>query len=65
MDVLAADLSDQDIVRQVTRGAKVVYQTTQTAYTQWPQLFPKLQRSIIDGLAGGGAKLVLADNLYL
>ena len=65
VEVVAADLYDQSKVREVTRGAKVVYQASQPEYTQWPEKFPSLQKSIIDGLTGNDVKLVLVENLYM
>src|SRR6266498_731097 len=65
VEVVASDLYDPAKVREVTRGAKVVYQAAQPEYFQWPEKFPLLQRSIIDGLADGNAKLVLVENLYM
>jgi nucleoside-diphosphate-sugar epimerase len=65
VEVIASDLYDPTKVREVTRGAKVVYQSTQPKYSQWPEKFPSLQKSIIDGLTGSGAKFVLVENLYM
>jgi len=65
VEVVAADLYDQAKVREVTRAAKVVYQASQPPYNQWPEKFPLLQKSILDGLTGGGAKLVLIENAYM
>ena len=65
VEVVAADLYDSAKVKEVTRGAKVVYQASQPEYTQWPEKFPSLQKSIIDGLTGSDAKLVLVENLYM
>jgi putative NADH-flavin reductase len=65
MEVVAANLYDQSRVGEVTRGAKVVYQCSQPEYTQWPEKFPSLQKSIVDGLTGSEAKLVLVENLYM
>ncbi|MDP1604424.1 MAG: NAD(P)H-binding protein, partial [Legionella sp.] len=65
VEVRAADLYDQAQVKEVTRGAKVVYQSSQPEYHQWVEKFPALQKSIIDGLTGGNAKLVLVENLYM
>lgn len=65
VEVKAADLFDQAQVKEVTRGAKVVYQSSQPEYTQWQEKFPPLQKSIIDGLTGSDAKLVLVENLYM
>ncbi len=65
VEVVAADLYDSAKVKEVTRGAKVVYQASQPEYTQWPEKFPSLQKSIIDGLTGSDAKLALVENLYM
>jgi nucleoside-diphosphate-sugar epimerase len=65
VEVIASDLYDPAKVREVTRGAKVVYQASQPPYSQWPEKFPLLQKSIIDGLSGNGAKLVLIENVYM
>ena len=63
--VVASELYDQAEVKEVTRGAKVVYQASQPEYFKWPEKFPSLQKSILDGLTGSGAKLVLVENLYM
>jgi nucleoside-diphosphate-sugar epimerase len=65
VEVIASDLYDPANVRAVTRGARVVYQAAQPHYNQWPEKFPLLQKSIIDGLTGSNAKLVLVENLYM
>lgn len=65
VEIKVADLYDQAQVKEVTRGAKVVYQSSQPEYTQWQEKFPPLQKSIIDGLTGSDAKLVLVENLYM
>ena len=65
VEVIASDLYDQANVREVTRGAKVVYQAAQPPYHEWTEKFPLLQKSVIDGLTGNGAKVVLVENLYM
>jgi nucleoside-diphosphate-sugar epimerase len=65
VEVVAADLYDPARVREVTRGAKVVYQASQPGYSQWVEKFPSLQTSILGGLTGSGAKLVIVENLYM
>jgi nucleoside-diphosphate-sugar epimerase len=65
VDVIAADLYDQAKVKEVTRAAQVVYQSAQPNYFEWPQKFPPLQKSIIAGLTGSDARLVLVENLYM
>jgi nucleoside-diphosphate-sugar epimerase len=64
-EVIASDLYDPANVREVTRGAQVVYQSSQPAYHQWPEKFPLLQQAIIEGLTGSTAKLVLVENVYM
>ncbi len=65
VEVAASDLYDQAQVREVTRGSQVVYQASQPNYFEWPEKFPSLQKSIIDGLTGSDVKLVLVENLYM
>jgi len=65
VEIVASDLYDRAKVREVTQGAKVVYQSAQPPYSAWPEKFPLLQKSILDGLAGSNAKLVLVENLYM
>jgi nucleoside-diphosphate-sugar epimerase len=65
VEVIASDLYDPARVREVTQGAKIVYQAAQPNYHEWPEKFPPLQKSIIDGLTGSEAKLVIVENLYM
>src|SRR5215217_4468591 len=65
VEVVASDLYDPANVRKVTRGAQVVYQSAQPAYFKWPEKFPALQKSIIDGLTSTDTKLVLVENVYM
>jgi nucleoside-diphosphate-sugar epimerase len=65
VEVIASDLYDPAKVREVTRGAKVVYQSAQPNYFEWPAKFPPLQKSIIDGLTGSDVKLVITENTYM
>ena len=43
----------------------MVYQASQPRYNEWPEKFPPLQQSIIEGLTGSSAKLVLIENTYM
>ena len=65
VEVVAADLYDSASVKEVTRGAKVVYQASQPRYFEWTTKFMPLQNAIIEGLSGGSAKLVFVENLYM
>jgi nucleoside-diphosphate-sugar epimerase len=62
---LAADVATADGAKAAAAGAAVVYHCAQPPYTDWPAAFPPLTEAIAEGAATAGAKLVLADNLYL
>jgi len=65
VELVAADLYDPARVKEVTHGAQVVYQASQPHYHEWPEKFPPLQKSILDGLTGSGVKLVIVENTYM
>jgi len=65
VELVAADLYDAAAVRKVAQGAAVAYQCAQPNYWEWPEKFPPLQAAVIEGLADGGARLVIAENLYM
>jgi nucleoside-diphosphate-sugar epimerase len=65
VEVFSRNLYDPEEVRDITQGARVVYQAAQPAYFEWPEKFPPLQQSIIDGLTGSSAKLVIVENFYM
>ena len=60
----AADVATSDGALRACDGASVVYHCAQPAYDRWEDEFPPLNRAVIEAVAHGGAKLVLADNLY-
>lgn len=64
-ELVAADALNPAQAKAAVAGASVVYGCAQPAYTRWPKDFPPLQRAILDAVADAGAKLVLADNLYM
>ena len=64
-EVVTADALNPVQAREAVKGARVVYQCAQPAYTRWPEDFPPLQHAILNAAAEAGAKLVLADNLYM
>jgi len=63
--VTRGDLYDPTSVRALCAGATVVYQCAQPAYQDWQEQFPPLQASIVEGVAASGARLVVAENLYM
>jgi nucleoside-diphosphate-sugar epimerase len=65
VEVVASDATDPVKVAQVTTGAYAVYQCAQPSYNEWVTKFPPFQASIIDGVARSGAKLIVAENLYM
>lgn len=64
-EIVAGDATNADRVREICQGAAVVYNCTNAPYTDWPALFPPIQRGIIAGAGAAGARLVVAENLYM
>jgi nucleoside-diphosphate-sugar epimerase len=64
IDWQPADASDPDAASAAARGATVVYQCLNAPYTQWPELFPPLQRGVLTAAERAGALLVSLENLY-
>lgn len=65
VEVVRGDAHDDESTRGVCAGAAVVYQCAQPAYTAWVRQFPALQAGVLAGAEATGAKLVVAENLYL
>jgi nucleoside-diphosphate-sugar epimerase len=65
VEVVAADAYNLDSARNASKGATVIYQCAQPAYTEWIEKFPRLQATILEAAAAHGAKFVMADNLYM
>jgi nucleoside-diphosphate-sugar epimerase len=62
---MAADVSTPDGARRAAEGASVVYHCAQPEYTRWVEEFPVMNRAVMEAAAAAGAKLVVADNLYM
>lgn len=65
VEIVAGDAYNTEFIRSVTQGAAVVYQCAQPEYHQWVTKFPPLQAAILEGAAANGAKLIVAENLYM
>lgn len=65
IEIIKGDANDFEFTREISQGIGTVYQCAQPAYHQWPVNFPHLQASILEGAAANGARLVIADNLYM
>jgi nucleoside-diphosphate-sugar epimerase len=60
----AVDVTDAEATADVAKGAAVIYQCLNAPYTQWPQLFPPLQRAVLGAAERTGALLVSLENVY-
>ena len=65
VEVRAGEVATAAGAKQACAGAAVVYHCAQPAYARWPQEFLPMTRAILEGATAAGAKLVLADNLYM
>lgn len=62
---VAADVSSVDQMRRVCADATVIYFCSNPLYTRWETEFPPMLDGAIAGAREGGAKLIVADNLYV
>ncbi|NJN16616.1 MAG: NAD-dependent epimerase/dehydratase family protein [Oscillochloris sp.] len=65
VEIRRGDAGNSEQVAELTQGAAAVYQCAQPAYHRWPEEFPALQESILRGVMRSGAKLIVAENLYM
>lgn len=65
VELIKADAYDIAQARTLTQGATSIYQCAQPAYHEWEDKFPTLQSTILAAAMDNGAKLVVADNLYM
>ncbi|KAB1186580.1 MULTISPECIES: NAD-dependent epimerase/dehydratase family protein [Haloferax] len=59
------DVTDPALAKAAFEDADVVYHCAQPPYHLWPELFPDLTRGIVEGVEATGARLVVAENLYM
>jgi nucleoside-diphosphate-sugar epimerase len=64
IDWRSADVTDPEAAADAAKGATVVYQCLNAPYTQWPQLFPPLQRNVLAAAEHAEALLVTLENIY-
>jgi nucleoside-diphosphate-sugar epimerase len=65
VEVVGGDASDPRFTTVVTAGATVVYQALNPPYSRWAQEFPGLQKAVLAGAEGAGARLVSLENVYM
>ena len=59
-----ADATNPDSAAAAAADASVVYQCLNAPYTDWPKLFPPLQRGVMGAAERTGALLVSLENIY-
>jgi nucleoside-diphosphate-sugar epimerase len=64
VDWRPVDVTKLEQATGAAEGAAVVYQCLNAPYTQWPELFPPLQRGVLAAAERAGALLVTLENLY-
>jgi nucleoside-diphosphate-sugar epimerase len=64
VDWRAADASDPDAATDAAKGASVIYQCLNAPYTNWPELFPPLQRGVLSAAERNSALMVSLENVY-
>ena len=65
VEVIGGDATDVAFAREAGAGATVVYFALNPPYHKWPELFPPLQKAVLEGAASAGAKLVAMENVYM
>jgi nucleoside-diphosphate-sugar epimerase len=60
-----ADVATLDGAATASAGAAVIYHCLQPPYDRWAEELPALNRTVSEAAAREGAKLVVADNLYM
>lgn len=62
---VAADVWTSDSLAIALEGATHVYQAAQPEYHEWVTKFVPFQNNILNAAVQAGAKLIVADNLYM
>ena len=65
VEVVGGNAADPQFTIDVTRGARVVYQTLNPPYERWVEEFPALQASVLAAAETHGARLVSMENVYM
>lgn len=65
VQVRSGNAADFAFAREAAVGATVVYNCLNPPYSEWPELFPPLQKSLIEAAAEADATLVAMENCYM
>lgn len=64
VDWRMCDVTDREAAADAAKGATVLYQCLNAPYTQWPTMFPPLQRNVLVAAERSQALLVSLENVY-
>ena len=65
VEVIGGNAADPEFTTDVTRGARVVYQTMNPPYERWVEEFPALQAGVLAAAETHQARLVSMENVYM
>jgi nucleoside-diphosphate-sugar epimerase len=65
VEVTAADASDPDAMREVCRGAGVVYNAVNPPFSRWREMFPAVVDATLAGARAADARLVFVDDTWM
>ena len=65
VEVVAGDARDAERMREVCRGAGVVYNTVNVPFTQWRESFPAAVDGVLAGARAASATMVFADDTWM
>jgi len=64
IDRVAADAADSRRLTELTRGADVLYNCANMAYTKWPELWPPVSAAMIQAARENDTVLAITGTLY-
>lgn len=64
-ELVGGDALKSDVVRELSQGAVAAYHCANVPYQQQVEIIPRMQASVIEGVAAVGAKLIVTDTLYM
>jgi nucleoside-diphosphate-sugar epimerase len=65
VQVLAGDATDADRMREVCRGAGVVYNAVNVPFLQWRETFPAAVDGVLAGARAADARMVFVDDTWM
>jgi nucleoside-diphosphate-sugar epimerase len=65
VQVVAGDATDPERMREVCRGAGVVYNAVNVPFVQWRESFPRAVDGVIAGAQAADARMVFVDDTWM